>query len=300
MKTYLSMDVTSCKIKYALINENLDVLESGRERIGVEDKEQVFQIFEKIAAKYHDQVEGITLSIPGVIDMQTGFAYSGGVFTWVDHIPYAEEVAKRTRLRVAVCNDAKAAAFAEVGYGSLKKIKNGVLLMLLGSGIGGALIIDGHVLNGHHFAAGEFSYIMGDYQDRDEQNDMFATACSMDALAALVSERTGREMNVFQIMAGLSSNDEAITKGVQDFCKRLSRYIYNIQCTVDAQRFVLSGSITDEPMIMEMINHAVDETFQNAKFHRIYRPEIRDVVFHDDAKLYGAVYHFRQVYEDVQ
>ena len=46
-----------------------------------------------------------------------------------------------------------------------------------------------------------------------------------------------------------------------------------------------------------MINEAVDRTFQNARYQRIYRPEIKDVVFHDDAKMYGAVYHYRQLFE---
>lgn len=298
MKKYLSMDVGSSKLKYAVINECLDVLESGCERTVIDDKEAVFQLFEKISAKYKDEVEGLTLSLPGVIDMNTGFAYSGGVFTWVDHIPYAKEVAQRTGMKVAICNDAKAAAFAEIGYGSLKKIQNGVLLMLLGSGIGGAIIIDGHVVNGHQNAAGEFSYMMGDYRDRDNQDDMFATACSMDALASIVSEHAGRSLNVMQIMAGLSAKEPLIIEGIEDFCRRLSRFIYNIQCVVDAQRFVLSGSVTDEPLVMEMINTAVDKTFENARYHRIYRPEIRDVVFHDDAKLYGAVYHYRQLYEE--
>jgi Transcriptional regulator/sugar kinase len=297
MKKYLSLDVGSSKIKYAVINEQLDILEEGSEYTILDDKDKLFQIFQQIADKYRDQVEGMTLSIPGVIDMETGFAYSGGVFNWVQNVPYAEDVAKLTGMKAAVCNDAKAAAFAEIGYGSLKKIKNGVLLMLLGTGIGGAVIVDGHLLNGYKYAAGEFSYMMGDYRNRDDHDDMFASACSMDSLAAIVSEKCGRKINVFKIMAGLSAKDKTVIQGVQEYCNRLAVFIYNIQCVVDAQRFVLSGSITDEPMIMEMINEAVDRTFQNARFQRIYRPEIKDVVFHDDAKMYGAVYHYRQLFE---
>ena len=297
MKNYLAMDVGSCKLKYAVINEKLDVLETGCEYTVLDDKEKMYQLYQQIAEKYHDIVEGITLSIPGVIDMNTGYAYSGGVFTWVDHVPYAEEVSSLTGMRVAVCNDAKAAAFAEVGYGSLKKIKNGVLLMLLGSGIGGAVVIDGHVLNGNQFAAGEFSYMMGDYRGRDANQDMFASACSMDAMASLVSESCGKKVNVFQIMAGLNAGDEKIIAGLKEYCHRLARFIYNIQCVVDAKKFVLSGSVTDEPLMMQIINEAVDEIFAGAQFQRIFRPEIADVVFHDDAKLYGSVYHFRQLYE---
>lgn len=300
MKTYLSMDVGSCKVKYAIINEKLDVIESGSAYSILDDKEKLFTIFADIAKKYQGQVEGMTLSIPGVIDMQTGFAYSGGVFTWVDHVPYAQEVSKAVGMPVAVCNDAKAAAFAEIGYGSLKKTQNGVLLMLLGGGIGGAVVIDGRLVNGSHYGAGEFSYMMGDYRNRDDNEDMFASACSMDALAQLVSARCEKKMNVFQIMAGLADKDVNVISGVKDYCNRLARYIYNIQCVVDAERFVISGTITDEPMIMDMINEAVDETFQNARFQRIYRPEIKDVVFHDDAKLYGAVYHYRQLYEGIE
>ena len=294
------MDVGSCKVKYAIINEKLDILESGSAYSVLDNKNQLFAVFTDIAAKYQGRVEGMTLSIPGVIDMQTGFAYSGGVFSWVNHVPYAQEVSKAVGMPVAVCNDAKAAALAEIGYGSLKKTKNGVLLMLLGGGTGGAIVIDGRLINGNHYAAGEFSYMMGDYRNRDDNQDMFASACSMSALAELVSVRCEKKMNVFQIMAGLANKDERVICGVKDYCSRLARYIYNIQCVVDAERFVISGTITDEPMIMDLINEAVDETFQNAKFKRIYWPEIKEVVFHDDAKLYGAVYHYRQLYEEIE
>lgn len=301
MKKYLSMDVGCSKIKYAVIDENLDVQSEGSVYSVLDDEAKLFQTYGEILENCHEeQLDGITVSIPGVIDMQTGFAYSGGVFSWVKQYPYADELKRRFGLPAAVCNDAKAAALAEVGFGSLKKVKNGVLLMLLGTGIGGAVIVDGHLLNGNKFAAGEFSYMMGDYRNRDDKKDTFYQTCSMDALSRLVSDCCGRNMNVFKIMAGLSEKDKNVTAGVTEYCRRLAIFIYNIQCVVDAEKFVLSGTITEEPIIMNMINEAVDQTFASAVLDHIYRPEISGVVFHDNAKLYGAVYHFRQLYEGLE
>lgn len=300
MKRYLSLDVGSTKLKYAIINEKLDVLEEGCTYSVTDDKEKLFQLYEKIAAKYAGTVEGITLAIPGVVNMETGFANSGGVFRWVNHFDYAGEVSQRTGMKVAVCNDAKAAAFAELGYGSLKKTKDSVLLMLLGAGIGGAVILDGHVLNGSHFGAGEFSYIMGDYRQRDNKKDMFAEACNMDSLAAIVSEKCGRKVNVVQIMAGLSNEEPDFIAGIQEYCSRLAIFIYNLQCVLDVECFALSGSIADEPFMMKMIQKTVKKIFDEAKYQRITYPIIKSVTFHEHAKLYGAVYHFRQLYEGIK
>lgn len=300
MKSYLTIDISRSFMHWSITTEELDVLQQGKCEIDNHSfRSAVFQPIQKTAERFKGKVQGIALTMPGVIDSQKGMAYSGGIYEWVRNEPYAYEVEQMTGMPTVILNDAKAAALAEVGYGSLKNINHGVMLMILTTGIGGAIIDHGEIVNGSHHAAGEFSYMTGDYEDRENGKDMFVFSCSLSGLCKIVEETTGRKnMNIMKILFGLSKKDPDIVQGVRIYCKRLAFFIYNIQCVTDADRFVLSGNVTDEPYFMDLIQEAVNEQFNKSVYQNIYKPEIKDCSFHDDARKYGAVYMFRKLKEN--
>lgn len=294
MEKYLCIDLSRTKLRYAVVTEKLDTTDEGTEYIGTGSREEVFDPIRDVADRYRDEVVGVSITMPGVIDPARGIAYSGGVFGWVRDTEYAKELSEYIDMPVVICNDAKSAALAEVGYGSLKKVQNGVLLMILNTGIGGAVITDGHILNGHHFAAGEFSYMKGDYQQRESYQDIFALTVSLDGLSRLVEESSGmKNLNVLRICSKMAMGDEGVKKGVEEYCNRLAVYIYNIQCVIDADVFVIGGHLTDDPNMVKMIQNAVDKVFASDHFKNIFKPVIKQCVFHDNSRRYGAVYNFR-------
>lgn len=300
MKQYLTIDIGRGWLRWSITTENLDVLRNGKVDItSVTDREAIFQPICKLADTYRSQVEGICITMPGVIDTQFGIAYSGGVYSWVRNEPLAHEIEASTGLKTVIVNDAKAAALAEIGYGSLKNVKDGVMLMLLGTGIGGAIIHDGKIFNGAHFGAGEFSYLTDSYERPKNNEDMFALACSLDGLVRLVRETTGKEnMNILKIMFGLNRGELGIKIGVKKYCERLANYIFNIQSIIDASVFVISGNITDEPEFVKMIHESIDERFEKDVYHNIVQPEIKGVTFHEDSRKYGGVYEFKRMEEE--
>nr|MCR4951100.1 ROK family protein [Solobacterium sp.] len=179
-------------------------------------------------------------------------------------------------------------------YGALKNVKNGVMLLILNTGIGGAVIHDGKIMDGAHFASGEVSYIRGDYRRRDEYNDMFALSCSIDGLSKAVEETSGKpNLNILRIMAKIATGDEDVKKGVENYCDRLALYMYNIQCVIDAEAFVIGGHLTDEPRTMAMIRQAVDRQFDADRYGNVFKPAIKECIFHNNSRMYGAVYNFR-------
>ena len=298
MKNYLTIDLGRTKLRYAVISDELDVIASGNEYTTIETKEGVFDPIRKVTDQYREMIEGVSVTMPGVIDNEKGIAYSGGVYQWVKDFPYAQELSEYIDMPVAICNDAKAAALAELGYGALKRVENGVLMMILATGIGGAVITNGKLLSGQHHAAGEFSYIKGDYRQRDGNRDMFALSSSLNCLSACVETTSGRKnLNILRIMGKINAGDKEVEQGVRNYCDMLATYIYNIQCVIDADVFVLGGNITDEPAMMRMIKEAIHNKFETAVYHNIFEPKIKTVVFHSNSRMYGAVYNFRQNFE---
>ena len=82
----------------------------------------------------------------------------GGSLTYADGLHLVKNLQDRVHIPIYIMNDAKCAALAEASWGSLSDIRDGIVIVF-GTGVGGALIKDGEVHHGSKFSAGEFSYI---------------------------------------------------------------------------------------------------------------------------------------------
>ena len=295
MKKYLALDVGGSSVKYAVMTENLEFLEHGKVLISTESKEELFGPLKELFDQYHEGIEGVAMSIPGMLDRHRGFAYTGGAFRWISNMEYAKELEELFGVPVTICNDAKAAAMAEMGYGNLQGIDNAVVI-ILGTGIGGAVVANGQLLDGKHFSAGEFSSLRGDYLQREEdKGDRFASTNGIRGVMKVMKEYTGLDdIDALQAFRMIREGNEQALAAMNHYCDMLAFHIYNLQVVIDADRFVIGGGISNEPMFIGMVNEAVDRIFSTG---RIPRPEVINCRFLSDANLIGAVYNFRELKE---
>lgn len=122
----------------------------------------------------------IGIGTPGMVDVETG-AVLGSAFQlpgW-ENLPLAGLLSAQTGLPVFVDNDANLMGLGEYTFGTRKKGKN-VLLFTLGTGIGGAIFINGTLYRGSQNAGGELGYIPFNYRGIEGYWEDFA---SMKALA---------------------------------------------------------------------------------------------------------------------
>jgi hypothetical protein len=77
-----------------------------------------------------------------------------------------------------------------------------------------------------------------------------------------------------------------------DFCLDLAHHIYNLQAVIDAERVLIGGGISNEPMFIDLVREAVDQVFDHAIFQVIPKPDVMVCRFQADANLIGAVYNF--------
>lgn len=105
------------------------------------------------------QIEGVGISLPGLVDPETGTALFIPHFKWRDW-PIAEELREVTGLPVTVDNDANAAALAELWLGrpEIRHVRD-FIFVLVEEGLGTGIIFDGQVYHGMAGAAGEFGHM---------------------------------------------------------------------------------------------------------------------------------------------
>jgi glucokinase len=101
---------------------------------------------------------GAGIGVPGIIDMETGMMRkSANLPGWSDY-PVRDEIERRLGARVFLENDANVAALGEKWLGAARDVDN-MAMVTLGTGIGGAIILNGKIFYGMNGMAGEFGHV---------------------------------------------------------------------------------------------------------------------------------------------
>ena len=127
----------------------------------------------------------------GVLDVDRGFAYHGGGVRCIQNLEIVNILEERLKVPVTIENDAKAAALAEVWKGNLSDVRDGIVIVI-GTAIGGAVIIDRKVLRGKNLMAGEFSYISIGEPGKPAWPDTWGPAGGAPGLIRMTAAKKGR------------------------------------------------------------------------------------------------------------
>lgn len=101
---------------------------------------------------------GVGIGVPGYIDMHAGVIVGAANLPGFEGFPIRDEIQRQLSTNIILENDANAAAVGEMWMGAGRNVKD-MILLTLGTGIGGGIIIDGKVLHGTHGMAGEFGHM---------------------------------------------------------------------------------------------------------------------------------------------
>ncbi|MGC6464824.1 MAG: ROK family protein [Akkermansiaceae bacterium] len=127
--------------------------------------EEIFRTISDLRAK-HPKISAIGVGMPGFVDFPTGMVHRlTNVKGWVN-IHLKRQLGGLCALPVTVENDANCMAYAEWKRGSGRGI-NHLVALTLGTGVGGGIIVDGRMVRGSNYAAGELGQTSIDYQGRE-------------------------------------------------------------------------------------------------------------------------------------
>ena len=160
----IGIDIGGTSIKGAAITSEGKVLEvfSMRVEKGEPQEQTINKLIAIIKAylKEHgynkDNVLGIGMGVPGTLNTEKGTVDYSNNLGWL-HLPIVKMVSEATGLPVRITNDANAAALAEAKFGAGKKYKN-IVMLTLGTGVGGGVIIDGKLFEGYQGKGGELGH----------------------------------------------------------------------------------------------------------------------------------------------
>ncbi|MFP5417367.1 MAG: ROK family protein [Actinomycetes bacterium] len=293
MAEYLVLDVGGSSIKHALADDSYALSDKGSVpntfRDNAEFIEAIGQLYDAVAGR----VSGIAISACGELDPATGEMISGGALRFNAGTNMIERVGARCPVPVSVENDANCALLAEVHDGSLSDCTNGIVLVI-GTGVGGAILINRRIYHGSHFHSGNASFSLLSLSEPFDPARTFAITNGVGGLVrtlALLRSLDRGELDGRSFFALLDAADPTALAAFDTFCSRLAAFIYNLQVILDVDAVALGGGISAQPRFIETVRAKVQGLFAAENFARLPAPEVRACTYFNDANLVGALFH---------
>lgn len=291
---YLVLDVGGTAIKYALMTEKLEFLEKGKIKTPRDSIENFIDNIGNIYDKYKNDIEGMALSIPGVLDSDTGYMYTGGSLEYNTDKNMLKMLGERCKTKIAIENDGKCAALAELWKGNLQECENGVVI-LLGTAVGGGIIKDKKLYKGKHFFAGEFSFIAGNINVMSNNDkEWWGSLNGLDGLLddfVKVKNLNRNEIDGIKFFEYANNDDKDALEILNKFTYKTALAIINLQCILDADKYLIGGGISEQDILIKYIKKNIDDYHSQFEYF-VPKPVVDRCKFRNDSNLIGALYNF--------
>ncbi len=167
MKTVIAIDLGGTNIKSGLVSENGEILsQASSPTLAHEGPEKVADRMAELARQLGQNAPGAPVGVgvgsPGPLHPTSGLIYTTPNMPGWENFQLRDALNKRLKMRIEVENDANCAAMGESWKGAGQGAGT-MILLTLGTGIGGGILIDGRPINGTRMAAGEVGHTVINY-----------------------------------------------------------------------------------------------------------------------------------------
>jgi glucokinase len=245
----IGIDVGGTKILAGVVDRNgtVDRRESRATPVSSEDAllAELDWIVESLLG---DDVDALGFGLPSRIDQRTGRAV-GSVHVPLTDVPFRDRMASRFGLPVAIDNDANAAAIAEWRLGAGRGAAN-VVVLTLGTGIGGGLILDGRPFRGSTGAGAEIGHMVLDYGGAPclgacTGRGHFEALAAGSAADVLAVRRFGAGADAHRLVVEASAGDEGAVADLAGIGRRLGAGIASLVNVFDPELVIVGGGFAE-------------------------------------------------------
>ena len=229
------------------------------------------------------KVTSITIAAPGPIDIERGVLVNPPNLHGWHNVPLADMLRKATGARTFVANDADMAGLGEFHRGAGQGTKN-MVYITWSTGIGGGLIVNGHLHRGAHGTAGEIGHMI---IDPDGPVDNCGQRGCLEAMAggASLARETGHP--AAELFRAAARGDRAAGAVVERAARYMGLALISLTNALDPELFVMGGGVTRS---WALVAPTMIATLRSSPFIKAARrPRLRRARLGDRAGQVGAV-----------
>lgn len=243
-RTAIGVDIGGTHIRAARVDGAGRILDSARARSSADPEQVLSTVIELIGRLATPDLAGIGVGVPGRVDSEKETVFSGG-FVDLSHLPFAERLRAATGLPVVLENDCSMALLGEAAFGAGRGKQN-LVMLTIGTGIGGATLDHGHLLRGRS-TAGQLGHMVVDPGGRPcvcGRHGCVETLSSGTAFGRHVAEAglpAGTDADT--LLARRDEGDARATAVLAAWAGPLRRAIDSLVATLDPDLVILGGGM---------------------------------------------------------
>lgn len=238
-------------------------------------------IFEQVSREY--EITGVALSAPGLVNEKLGQIQGVSAVPYIHHFPIQQELAELFGAPVTMENDANCAALAEVWLGAAKNAEH-CLFFVIGTGVGGSVILNRKLFKGQNLFGGEFGYMF--LNDAASLSDLGSSVKAVKKYNQLTKENIHGQ----ELFERAEAGDLLAEELTEKFYRAVAMGIYNLLVCFDPGLVVLGGGVSANKVVLKQIKKHLNRILLERSVTAMsYRLEA--CIFGNDANLIGAVYH---------
>lgn len=304
---FISIDIGGTTIKYGVVDRAGNILKQSTMK--TEDNKEIFvknivTIINSLKDEF--EIEGVGMCAPGIIK-EDGFMVAAGAIKSLYGENIKKEIEEQTGFAVTIANDANAAAIAEQWIGNATNMSNYVCLVL-GTGVGGAVVINNQIYAGSNGMAGEFGWTMIN-ELPDEGDIEVATLNKKSAVVNglcvnynrknLLVNKNAKETYDAKEVFELEKQGDVIAKEVlTDFFTNLAVGIINVMSSFDPDGILIGGGISNNKEFEERLLKQIKEVkSRHASINRMSKMIETPVLMaklKNDAGMIGAAFLIKE------
>lgn len=269
MKYCFGVDIGGTTVKIGLFKTDGELVDKWEIKTHTENQGEAVlpdiavSLKEKMQEREMDtaQVSGIGIGLPAPVD-ENGIVKNSANIGW-GYKEVTREMEELTGMKVASGNDANVAALGEMWLGAGRGHKN-LIMVTLGTGVGGGIIVNGQPLIGAHGAGGEIGHLCMNYEESEACGcgnkgclEMYASATGVVRLAGRrlgaddspSSLREG-ELSAKAVFDALKEGDQVAGEIVEEFASYLGHGLANIAAVTDPSVIVIGGGVSKAGSIL--------------------------------------------------
>ena len=304
MKYCFGVDIGGTTVKLGLFTAGGEIVDKWEIKTRTENQGEAVlpDIAEALNAKLaekkigRDEVEGIGVGVPAPVNAE-GVVQNTANLGW-GYKEVKREMEELSGMRAEIGNDANVAALGEMWMGAGKGRKN-IVMVTLGTGVGGGIIIDGKPLVGAHGAGGEIGHLCVNYEETDHCGcgntgclEQYASDTGITRLEniRLAKDDTssvlrGQEVSAKTVFDAVKAEDAVAKEIAEEFGKYLGHAMANLAAVADPSAIVIGGGVSKAG---EVLIEYVEKNFKERAFFANKDTEFVLATLGNDAGICGA------------
>ena len=304
MKYCFGVDIGGTTVKLGLFTTGGEIVDKWEIKTRTENQGEAVlpDIAEALNAKLEekkigkDEVEGIGVGVPAPVNTE-GVVQNTANLGW-GYKEVKREMEELSGMRAEIGNDANVAALGEMWLGAGKGRKN-IIMVTLGTGVGGGIIIDGKPLVGAHGAGGEIGHLCVNYEETDHCGcgntgclEQYASATGITRLANIrlakddaKSVLREQEVSAKTVFDAVKAGDAVAKEIAEEFGKYLGHAMANLAAVADPSAIVIGGGVSKAG---EVLIEYVEKNFKERAFFANKDTEFVLATLGNDAGICGA------------